>query len=442
MSHFFPDNVNVTDDDLENITDIDVQPQDEMSERENGTNIYTAVDSNIETNHHAAVDTNILTDADTNEDERSAIFEKLEHLSWEDVDEIASICDMIRESYEDGVSSLPTSEVLQKIERNMASLQKQLSESSRTSKLWIQHLRYVNIIKKFIRAERTGNWSLHLQTVSEMLNLFAATGHYHYAKAARLYLQQMLQLETTHPWVYDKFANHGYHTVRRSDRFWAGLWTDIIIEQVMMRSLKSRGGLSGGRGTTESVRNQWVHSMHRCASVHNAMCDLTGHYHKSSEQHVELGETRIKRDIADMKKIDLWFESHDPFDTSVPTLRSLSSGLCAQDSDKINCDDAEQVGEVIQNKMDNVPFVNASVSRDDHARTLDQLQVGVVINKTVVHIDPLLLFARSSTLVERLDEESQINCFEHEFTPEPTLPVDISFSILHYLDGSTAGFMP
>ena len=33
------------------------------------------------------------------------------------------------------------------------------------------------MLKHFIRAERTGNWNLHVVTVGQMLNLFAATGH-------------------------------------------------------------------------------------------------------------------------------------------------------------------------------------------------------------------------------------------------------------------------
>ena len=69
-----------------------------------------------------------------------------------------------------------------------------------------------------------------------------------------IYIQHMLELDIQYPWVYAKNFEHGYHIVRRSDRFWAGLWTDLIIEQVMMSSLKSRGGLTRGRGVTESVR--------------------------------------------------------------------------------------------------------------------------------------------------------------------------------------------
>ena len=58
---------------------------------------------------------------------------------------------------------------------------------------------YVATIKLFIRAERTGNWDGHLAATQKMLNLYAATGHFNYAKSARLYLQMMLCLEEDHP---------------------------------------------------------------------------------------------------------------------------------------------------------------------------------------------------------------------------------------------------
>ena len=40
--------------------------------------------------------------------------------------------------------------------------------------------------------------------------------------------------------------------MRRSDREWAGLWADIVIEQVQIMSMKSGGGLTRGRGVTEA----------------------------------------------------------------------------------------------------------------------------------------------------------------------------------------------
>ena len=81
-----------------------------------------------------------------------------------------------------------------------------------------------------------------------MNNLFTATGHVHYAKCMRLYLKNMSELETNYPLVYMSFGTHGYYTVIHSDRYWAELWSDLIIEQVLMQSLKSRSGLTAGRG--------------------------------------------------------------------------------------------------------------------------------------------------------------------------------------------------
>ena len=102
----------------------------------------------------------------------------------------------------------------------------------------------------------------------------------------------MLDLEITFPWVHAKFKEGGFHTVRRSERFWAGLWTDLIIEQVMTRSIKSRGGLTRGCGITVSVRTLWINTAHRCSSVHDAITSLTLAKHKTSDQHIEIGISR------------------------------------------------------------------------------------------------------------------------------------------------------
>ena len=88
----------------------------------------------------------------------------------------------------------------------------------------------MDIVKKFIRAERRGDWCFHLNAISKKLNLFAATGHFNYAKSTRLYLEIMRQLPADYPWLHNQFAEHGFHTIRRSDRFRAGLWSDLVIE--------------------------------------------------------------------------------------------------------------------------------------------------------------------------------------------------------------------
>ena len=106
----------------------------------------------------------------------------------------------------------------------------------------------------------------------------------------------------THPRLYDKFVNHGFHMAQRSDRYWAALSTDLIIEQVMMKALKGRKGLTHGRGINDRVRLVWVRSLHKCAGVHNALSHLTD-MEVTDNQHVDLGKSRIDRDSKDLD----WF---------------------------------------------------------------------------------------------------------------------------------------
>ena len=84
--------------------------------------------------------------------------------------------------------------------------------------------------------------------------LFAATGHIKHAMCARLHLRNIVELKNTYSWVYQRFKEGGLHTVRRSDKYWSGLWADLVIEQVMMRSIKSNGGLTRGRGVLKHLK--------------------------------------------------------------------------------------------------------------------------------------------------------------------------------------------
>ncbi len=84
----------------------------------------------------------------------------------------------------------------------------------------------------------------------------------------------MLQLEKNHPDVFGRFMA-GRHAVRRSDRFWAGLSSDLVIEQTLMRTMKTTGGLTRGRGMAGAQRAQWLLSMPLCSGINGAMQSIT-----------------------------------------------------------------------------------------------------------------------------------------------------------------------
>jgi hypothetical protein len=297
-------------------------------------------------------------------------------------------------------------------------LKEKLASESRTAKFWVQYLEQIQTLKLFIRAERTCDWNLHLLAVSRMLNLFAAAGHNQYAKCARLYLQMMQDLPNTEngKWLHDQFLN-GYHAVRRSERFWGGLSSDLIIEQCLMKCLKTRGGLTHGSGMSESVRLMWVKSLHKTASVNEAMLLLTKLQTKQCDEHAEMGKSRISRDNTDMNKLLSWFEANDPFLTTDNRLCCLSTGLTATDGDGINCDTADEIGAAIHAQMDNKMLMDVVLKKRDQMKTLTKLQKCVTANNKQIFLHTTHLFNRLIVLVERTQDTEMYFCYE--LTPLP-----------------------
>lgn len=158
----------------------------------------------------------------------------------------ANSCDLVKECerlYQELVGNkktadkIATSEILNSVHIRVAEERNKIKESSGTATLWLQYMDMVDILVTFIKAERTTNWDLHLKTTSKMLSLVVlqATA---YTPSVRISICNRC-----------RFSNS--HVVRKSDRYWASLSTDLVIEQVLMRSLKNTGGLTRGSGLTE-----------------------------------------------------------------------------------------------------------------------------------------------------------------------------------------------
>ena len=132
-----------------------------------------------------------------------------------------------------------------------------------------------------------------------MLPFFAAAEHPLYTKCVRIHVQQMRSLKVTNASLYASFSN-GEFVLRRTDKLWAGLSLDLVIEQVLMRSLKTTGGLTHGRGIPEQPRLTWSISRPTCGEVNAFLQSLTGTVYVSSDQHVECLPSRIRRDRKDL----------------------------------------------------------------------------------------------------------------------------------------------
>ena len=282
-------------------------------------------------------------------------------------------------------------DVIDSIARRLNDVSKSM-KSSRASTLWLQCMKMLDILRQFIKAERMGNWQLQLKSTYQMLQYFAASGHNLYTKSAYIYLQIMCKIEEPHPEVYEAFMR-GHHVSRRSDCFWAGLSTDLVIEQVVMRSVKTTGGLTRGRGMGETQRASWLLSMPACAEMNVAMQDLTEINYETSEQHEEMSTARLKRDEKDSKTVLVYLQNRNPFTDDI-SLQNISTGVVTQTSANAEC--AEVVGKAILTSVENESSIEYTFKKKDRITPIETSSV-VTIDGENVPVDPQLLFQRLVT---------------------------------------------
>lgn len=162
-----------------------------------------------------------------------------------------------------------------------------------------------------IWADRMGSWTLHLQTVGDCLPIFEAAGHYNYLKSAYSCLQSFKELDVTQPIGHEKFMV-GLHVVRRTNQYWAGLGSDFVIEQTLMKSLRSAGGLIRS-GMTEEQRTLWALLDPSTSQYTETMQDFTSRQYNTSEQHKEPSDSWIERDLSDLSKCQKKLKTCSPF---------------------------------------------------------------------------------------------------------------------------------
>ena len=227
--------------------------------------------------------------------------------------------DKIVETFNEVKAAMKTSNVLPLMQEFQAS-------RSPTVKYWQQYLDMVSILLHFIRAEREGDWQLHLSAFASMLPWFAIYDHVNYTRWGSVYLADMRQLETSHPDVYEQFMA-GDFVVKKSKQNFNQLSTDQALEHVN-KICKSVGGLVGIT-REDSTRDRWCLTYnHRSQVSVNTyemfgICDLDKEY--SAWETKESSPARLSRDEQDVKSINEQLNRFNAFKQVIPEVINLTT---------------------------------------------------------------------------------------------------------------------
>lgn len=88
--------------------------------------------------------------------------------------------------------------------------------------------------------------------------------------------------------------------VCRTEKFWTGLRTDLVIEETI-RSLKSLGELARGScDVGKNTKDLWIATLPSRAEVDEKIRSVTNTSFQSSELHKELSRSRCQRGYKDL----------------------------------------------------------------------------------------------------------------------------------------------
>ena len=220
---------------------------------------------------------------------------------------------------------------------------------------WDEYLEMVSLMRTFIRAERPGDWSLHLNATAGMMPYFCSMDRMNYSRWLPVYIADMNSLPEMHPVVYEEFMN-GNHAVSRFKQAFAQVWTDMALELSINLDSKSKGGIIG-ISKKPCALERWFLTSHERTAITTALkklCDLDDS--ESQILHKDCSDSRIKRDEEDINKLLVLFTSEfmaNPFvfeelsdtDDKPVALSNFATGILAPKNVKDRLIAAKEIGQ-------------------------------------------------------------------------------------------------
>uniref|UniRef100_A0ABD2X8Y1 Uncharacterized protein n=1 Tax=Trichogramma kaykai TaxID=54128 RepID=A0ABD2X8Y1_9HYME len=192
-------------------------------------------------------------------------------------------------------------------------------------KYWNNVLLLINLLFDLIRADRTGNWLLHLDTVEKLQPIFLIMDSTNYSRWSAVYLSDMQSLPQKAPEVFEHFMQ-GRFTVKRSNVPFTSVATDQALEQTINRTSKSSAGVIGSTRKKEFVA-LWDLTYHELSGINSLMKEII-HFDNNDEEfdnHHEASESFVLNSENAVQSILTCLEFYDanPFHQNDNQLRNI-----------------------------------------------------------------------------------------------------------------------
>ena len=175
--------------------------------------------------------------------------------------------------------------------------------------------------------------------------------------------------------------------------------------------------------------------MPACAEMNMAMQQLTPVDFNTSEQHKEVGRSRVARDEKDTLSFLSHLQQRNPFQVEEDDnyLRNIETGVTADSA--VNMEKAKEIGTRTLHDMVGKNVSDYSFRKSQQAVTLNE-KSSVKVGGEIVAVDPQLLFQRLTTAANRyVSDISEV--FRYELSGVPSSLFDEHWT---HEDTSEVGF--
>lgn len=121
----------------------------------------------------------------------------------------------------------------------------------------------IEILLRFRRSVREGNWELHLASSEQMIKWFFAYDHINYARQFTYYWASQVYWSVIHLDILREFQD-GHFSVRIVPGKFNSLQSDQLIEQTVNTDQKGLGGIIG---FAEGTVQWWILTSHVIAPI-------------------------------------------------------------------------------------------------------------------------------------------------------------------------------
>ena len=155
------------------------------------------------------------------------------------------------------------------------------------------YVEMVDILLGLLRADREGDWPLHLSCIRSMIPWCVTLDKINYAMYLPVYYAHMSHLQETSPVLHDHSLNGGFSVQLRNEHPFARIAVDSTTDETVNKDTQTSGGTRRFSLKPGAVSRYYLAAGHRAGALRQLRQEISVQGSVITK-HTDLEKTRVK----------------------------------------------------------------------------------------------------------------------------------------------------